>query len=418
MVRREPVPSGVQVAADAPGAALPRLRRRGARARARAGTRAAVVSRAERGRAREIVALFLELAALPSPPGEEREVADAVVRYLRELGLEPDEDDAGARSARRWATSTRASSRRRTGRRSSSARISTRCRRAASSRRCRGRRRAERRRHDPRRRQQGGGRRDARGRAARARRESAARGDRAPVHAEGGGRPPRRGGVRPRGCTRSSATSTTRQRRSARSSSARRGRRRWRSRFHGRAAHSGMFPEEGRSAIAGRGEGDRRPAARPRRRGDDGERRPHLRRHRRRTSSRSGARSRRRRAATTSGSSASSCRRCSTRARSPRPRPSARSRRRCGRTTAATASSATMTSCGSPRGADAVRPRADLRALRRRSGRERLQRARPALRQPRERDDDIHTPDERIAVADLDAMVDVTLALVDVARAA
>ena len=30
---------------------------------------------------------------------------------------------------------------------------------------------------------------------------------------------------------------------------------------------------------------------------------------------------------------------------------------------------------------------------------------------------DIHTPDERIAVADLDAMVDVTLALVDVARA-
>ncbi len=29
---------------------------------------------------------------------------------------------------------------------------------------------------------------------------------------------------------------------------------------------------------------------------------------------------------------------------------------------------------------------------------------------------DIHTPDERIAVADLDAMVDVTLALLDVAR--
>jgi len=29
---------------------------------------------------------------------------------------------------------------------------------------------------------------------------------------------------------------------------------------------------------------------------------------------------------------------------------------------------------------------------------------------------DIHTPDERIAVADIDAMVDVTLALVDAAR--
>jgi len=45
----------------------------------------------------EIVPLFLELAALRSPPGEEREVADAVLRYLRQLGLDPDEDDAGAR---------------------------------------------------------------------------------------------------------------------------------------------------------------------------------------------------------------------------------------------------------------------------------------------------------------------------------
>jgi tripeptide aminopeptidase len=43
----------------------------------------------------ETVDLFLELAALPSPPGEERAVADAVVRYLRELGLEPDEDGCG-----------------------------------------------------------------------------------------------------------------------------------------------------------------------------------------------------------------------------------------------------------------------------------------------------------------------------------
>ena len=30
---------------------------------------------------------------------------------------------------------------------------------------------------------------------------------------------------------------------------------------------------------------------------------------------------------------------------------------------------------------------------------------------------DIHTPDEHIAVADIDAMVEVTLALVDAARA-
>jgi tripeptide aminopeptidase len=43
----------------------------------------------------EAVDLFLELAALPSPPGEERAVADVVLRYLRELGLEPDEDGFG-----------------------------------------------------------------------------------------------------------------------------------------------------------------------------------------------------------------------------------------------------------------------------------------------------------------------------------
>jgi tripeptide aminopeptidase len=43
----------------------------------------------------EAVDLFLELAAIPSPPGEERAVADVVLRYLRELGLEPDEDDFG-----------------------------------------------------------------------------------------------------------------------------------------------------------------------------------------------------------------------------------------------------------------------------------------------------------------------------------
>jgi len=39
--------------------------------------------------------LFLELAAIPSPPGQERAVADVVLRYLRDLGLEPDEDGCG-----------------------------------------------------------------------------------------------------------------------------------------------------------------------------------------------------------------------------------------------------------------------------------------------------------------------------------
>ena len=45
----------------------------------------------------EAVDLFLELAAIPSPPGEERGVADVVLRYLGGLGLEPDEDDCGPR---------------------------------------------------------------------------------------------------------------------------------------------------------------------------------------------------------------------------------------------------------------------------------------------------------------------------------
>lgn len=45
----------------------------------------------------EVVALFTELAALPSPPGEERVVADRVSAYLGGLGLEVAEDDAGAR---------------------------------------------------------------------------------------------------------------------------------------------------------------------------------------------------------------------------------------------------------------------------------------------------------------------------------
>lgn len=43
-----------------------------------------------------VLDLFLELCALPSPPGDERAVADTVLRYLGDLGLTPDEDDAGA----------------------------------------------------------------------------------------------------------------------------------------------------------------------------------------------------------------------------------------------------------------------------------------------------------------------------------
>jgi len=43
----------------------------------------------------EAVDLFLELAALPTPSGEERAAADVVIRYLGDLGLAPDEDGFG-----------------------------------------------------------------------------------------------------------------------------------------------------------------------------------------------------------------------------------------------------------------------------------------------------------------------------------
>jgi tripeptide aminopeptidase len=44
-----------------------------------------------------LVDFFLELCALPSPSGRERAVADRVSAYLSELGLEWDEDDAARR---------------------------------------------------------------------------------------------------------------------------------------------------------------------------------------------------------------------------------------------------------------------------------------------------------------------------------
>jgi tripeptide aminopeptidase len=45
----------------------------------------------------DVAQFFTELAAIPSPPGEERPVGDRVLKYLRDLGLEPTEDDAGPR---------------------------------------------------------------------------------------------------------------------------------------------------------------------------------------------------------------------------------------------------------------------------------------------------------------------------------
>ena len=46
-----------------------------------------------------LVDLFLELCAMPSPSGSERAVVDRVAAYLTDLGLEWDEDDAASRLA-------------------------------------------------------------------------------------------------------------------------------------------------------------------------------------------------------------------------------------------------------------------------------------------------------------------------------
>jgi tripeptide aminopeptidase len=45
----------------------------------------------------DVLDLFTELAAVPSPPGEERAVADLVSRYLQDCGLDVDEDGCGPR---------------------------------------------------------------------------------------------------------------------------------------------------------------------------------------------------------------------------------------------------------------------------------------------------------------------------------
>jgi tripeptide aminopeptidase len=43
----------------------------------------------------DVLDLFVELAALPSPPGDERAVADHVLRYLADCGIAADEDGTG-----------------------------------------------------------------------------------------------------------------------------------------------------------------------------------------------------------------------------------------------------------------------------------------------------------------------------------
>ena len=248
--------------------------------------------------------------------------------------------------------------------------------------------------------------------------ESAARGHRAPLHAEGGGRAARGGRIRlTTGSPPASATSTTRPRRSARSSSARRTRTSMEIRFHGRAAHAGMYPEEGRSAIAaaakaiadfrlGRVDEETTANVGVINGGTARQHRPGVVHVPRGGPLARRAEARRPRAGDARGGHVRG------RARGVR-----------GRDGGDESLPRLPLQAGRPRGA------ARRAALERRAGCEPtfalsggaadanvFNERGLAVRQPRERDGEIHTPDEHIAVDDLEGMVDVTLALVDAAR--
>ena len=224
--------------------------------------------------------LFLELCAIASPSGKERAVADRVGATLTELGLEWDEDDAAAKlegdtgnlycrlpgdRRRPPDLPLRAHGHRPAGGRD-------------RARRRRGRNRPKRRPDDPRLRQQGRGRRHARGGAADRPREPPARGDRARLHAAGGGLAPRGGRVRPHAPARADRLRLRPGR----------GDRRDRPRLAARAAARLPLPrprgargDESRGRQLrdrGRLPRDRRLPPRPPRRGDERERRPDHRR--------------------------------------------------------------------------------------------------------------------------------------------
>ena len=118
---------------DFVGAALERSRERAAASPSRQPSRRSEPTTKIGGVPPDVVELFTELAAMPSPPGDERAVADRVTEYMRDVGLAVDEDDAGRQIGSNAETSSAASSRPPKASRSSSARTSTPSRRKARS---------------------------------------------------------------------------------------------------------------------------------------------------------------------------------------------------------------------------------------------------------------------------------------------
>ena len=194
---------GVQVAADASGAALPRLRRRRTRALAWSDRPSArpppSAATPDRAVASEVVDLFTELAALPSPPGDERAVADVVVALPARPRLIGGRGRRGPKVGSNIGNVLLPSWRRRTAATpSSSAHISTPFRLRADRAGDRGRRRRATRRHDPRRQTTSRpSRRCSKALAGCIAENRPSRRHRASVHAEGGSGLARRGRVRP-----------------------------------------------------------------------------------------------------------------------------------------------------------------------------------------------------------------------------
>ena len=223
-----------------------------------------------------VLDLFLALAAVPSPPGRERAVADEAA------GLPPRARAGGRGGRRRRPHRVRDRQPALLGSRATveggvpiflCAHLDTVEPTGGDRAGGRQRRRHQRPRHDPRRRQQGGGRGDAgggrRGGAARA----SARRRRAAADADGGGRPARRQGVRrlAAACARvgycydhaAPIGHVVLGRADAEDAPARRS--------AGRPAHAGIEPEQGRSAIVAAARPSRR-CRWPNRRRDHGER--------------------------------------------------------------------------------------------------------------------------------------------------
>ena len=335
--------------------------------------------------------LFLELCALPSPSGKERAVADRVGAYLSALGARLGRRRRGRATRRRYREHllpAALAQRPRGGRTHLSLRSHRHRSAGGCDRSChRGRNRTKYSRNDPRVGQQGGGRGDSRRDPQDHRGAATACGHRAPVHAAGGGVASRGRRLRPH----APAGDDRLRLRPGRAH------RRDRPRLAPRAAARLPLPRSRRPCrddARGRPLGDRRSLARDRglpartrRRRDERERGRDLGRHG--TERRAGVVLVHGRGAIARRGESRCTRPGDARIRRVRRQPRRLRGGERGPSELPRVPLPGERSAGRARGVCAAggRVRAELRVERRRRRRERLQRARPAVREPRERDD-------------------------------